>query len=64
MDTEVLYVQLDKETLAIVFTMDQYVLGCSRNYPQGGAFFFQTAPPPGHIWSQSPPTPRTRKCFN
>ena len=31
--------------------------GCSRNYP-GGAFFFQTPPPPGHTWSQSAPPPR------
>ena len=31
--------------------------GCSRNYP-GGALFFQTPPPPGHTWSQSPPTPQ------
>ena len=29
-----------------------------------GHFFFQTPPPPGHTWSQSPHTPRTRKCFN
>ena len=29
----------------------------------GGVFFFQTPPPPGHTRSQSPPTPRTRKCF-
>ena len=27
-------------------------------------FFFQTPPPPGYTWSQSPPTPRTCKCFN
>ena len=30
----------------------------------GALFFFQTPPPPGHTWSQSPPTPRTRKYFN
>ena len=33
--------------------------GHSRNYP-GGAHFFQTPPPPGHTWSQSPPTLKTR----
>ena len=31
---------------------------------RGGALFFQTPLSPGHTWSQSPPTPRTRKCFN
>ena len=30
----------------------------------GGCIFFQTPPPPGHTWSQSPPTPRTCKCFS
>ena len=38
--------------------------GRFRNYPGGGHIFFQTPPPPGQTWSQSPPTPRTRKCFN
>ena len=41
-----------------------FAKGCSRNYPRGGAFFFQTPPPPEHTWSQSPPTPMKRKCFN
>ena len=30
----------------------------------GGPHFFSDPPSPGHTWSQSPPTPRTRKCFN
>ena len=45
------------------------ILLCIRAVPEiilreGPHFFFQTPPPPGHTWSQSPPTPRTRKCFN
>ena len=30
----------------------------------GGTVFFRPLHPPGQTWSQSPPTPRTRKCFN
>ena len=30
---------------------------------RGGHIFFQTPQPPGHAWSQSSPTPRTRKCL-
>ena len=29
-----------------------------------GRICFQTPPPSGHTWGQSPPTLRTRKCFN
>ena len=41
--------------------------GILRAVPEiilGGHIFFQTPPPPGHTRSQSPPTPRTRKCLN
>ena len=34
-----------------------FLKGCSRNYPRGGTFFFQTPPSPGHTWSRSPPRP-------
>ena len=51
--------RLLKHTLSLgkVRAVPEIILG-------GGTFFFQTTPPPGHTWSQSPLTPRTRKCFN
>ena len=48
------------------FSVDCF-LGLVRAVPEiilGGAHFFQAPPPPGHTRGQSPPTPRTCKCFN
>ena len=52
--TETMWVQLLPAVLP-----DYECKGCSRNHPWGDTFFFQTPPPPGHTWSQSPLTLRT-----
>ena len=50
-------------TLTVTFTLT-ITLRAVPEIILGGHIFVQTPPPPGQTWSQSPPTPRTRKCFN